>query len=165
MDPEWELALGWRSCGSRGWVADSLFPPKQMMAKMEEEHSGRGWQRQAAALYEGGNVVAGANVHTFTTENWQQEVLNAAEPVLVDFWAVWCAPCRMIAPVVEELAKEYEGRVKVGKLNVDEHPDIATQFGVMSIPTLMVFKGGQPAERIVGFAPKNELKRKLDQVL
>jgi len=105
------------------------------------------------------------NVHTFTSANWQTEVLSASEPVLVDFWAPWCGPCRMLAPVIEELAREYEGRVKVGKVNVDENQDLAMQFGVMSIPTLILFKGGQPVERLVGFMPKNELKKRLDPVL
>lgn len=100
-----------------------------------------------------------------TTSNWAAEVEDSKTPVLVDFWAVWCGPCRMIAPIVEELATEYAGTVKVGKLNVDENQAIAAKFGIMSIPTLMLFKNGQPAERVIGFAPKKDLKAKIDAVL
>lgn len=109
--------------------------------------------------------MASDKVVTFTAGNWQSEVESSATPVLVDFWAVWCGPCRMIAPIVEELAAEYEGNVKIGKLNVDEHQAIAAKYGVMSIPTLLVFKNGQPVERIVGFAPKKDLKAKIDGAL
>lgn len=109
--------------------------------------------------------MASDKVVTFTTGNWADEVEKAETPVVVDFWAAWCGPCRMIAPIVEELAGEYEGKVKVGKLNVDENQAVAAKFGVMSIPTLLVFKSGQPVERIVGFSPKKELKGKIDGVL
>jgi len=105
--------------------------------------------------------VAG-NLVTFTASNWADEVEKSATPVLVDFWAVWCGPCRMIAPIVEELAQEYGSAVKVGKLNVDEHQAIAAKYGVMSIPTLMLFKNGEPVERVVGFMQKRELKSRLD---
>lgn len=109
--------------------------------------------------------MAGDKVKVFTQGNWDEEVLRAGTPVLVDFWAVWCGPCRMIAPIVEELAAEYDGQVKVGKLNVDENPELAGRYGVMSIPTLLVFKGGEPVERIVGFMPKRDLKQRLDRAL
>lgn len=109
--------------------------------------------------------MASGNVKTFTAANWADEVETATTPVLVDFWAVWCGPCRMIAPIVDDLANEYEGVVKVGKLNVDENSAIAAKFGVMSIPTLLVFKNGQPVERVVGFAPKKDLKAKVDAAL
>ena len=94
---------------------------------------------------------------SFTAENFEAEVLKSDKPVLVDFWATWCGPCRMLAPVIEEIAKEYEGQVKVGKINVDEQPMLAAQFGVMSIPTVILFKDGQAAETSVGYKPKEAL--------
>ena len=109
--------------------------------------------------------MASEKVITLSAENWAREVEQSTEPVLVDFWAVWCGPCRMIAPVVDEIAADYEGRLKVGKLNVDENNELASRYGVMSIPTLLVFKDGQPVERIVGFQPKKELAAKIDRVL
>ncbi len=96
-----------------------------------------------------------------TTDNWQDEVLQSDLPVLVDFWAVWCGPCKMVEPVVDELTKEYEGKVKVGKLNVDEHPALSQQYAVMSIPTLMVFKDGQPVETLIGVHPKPAVEEKI----
>ena len=96
-----------------------------------------------------------------TDANFQQEVLKSDTPVLVDFWAVWCGPCRMIAPVVEEIASDYQGKLKVGKLDVDHNPETAMQFGIRSIPTLLVFKGGKIVEQIIGAMPKKAL---LDKV-
>jgi thioredoxin 1 len=104
------------------------------------------------------------NVAEFTDANFQSDVLDSNQPVLVDFWAPWCGPCRMIAPLVEELASEYSGTVKVGKINIDDSPQTAQKFSVNSIPTLMVFKGGQPVETFVGVQPKNRLQRALDAV-
>ncbi|HVX63003.1 MAG TPA: thioredoxin [Pirellulales bacterium] len=102
------------------------------------------------------------NVAEFTDANFQSEVLDSAQPVLVDFWAPWCGPCRMIAPMIEELAGEYAGSVKVGKINIDDSPNAASSFGVSSIPTLMVFKGGDVVDRFVGVQPKNRLQKALD---
>ena len=93
-----------------------------------------------------------------TEQNFEAEVLNSDQPVLVDFWAEWCGPCRMLAPAVEKLAEEYEGRAKVGKVNVDEQPGLAARFGIVSIPTVMVFKGGKLADTLVGLRPKQELE-------
>ena len=97
--------------------------------------------------------------------NFDQAVLQAEVPVLVDFWATWCAPCRMVAPVIEELAKEYEGRVSFAKVDVDHNPKTASKYSIMSIPTLIIFKNGQPLSHIVGFRPKAELQQNLDAAL
>lgn len=106
--------------------------------------------------------MAGVNVNTFTTENWEKDVLGSDKPVLVDFWAVWCGPCRMVAPIVEELADEYVGKITIGKLNVDEHGAVAGKYGIMSIPTLGIFKGGQMVDKIVGFRGKADLVKMLE---
>ena len=96
---------------------------------------------------------------------WDVEVLASDTPVLVDFWAPWCGPCRMVAPVVDELAEEYDGKVKFVKLNTDDNIETASKYGIRSIPTIMVFKGGEAVEHVVGFRPKSELKKSLDKVL
>jgi len=105
------------------------------------------------------------NIIEVNQDSFQQSVLEAQKPILVDFWAPWCGPCRAVAPVVEELAKEYEGKVNFAKVNVDESPFIASKFGVMSIPTLIVFKDGKPAEQVVGFKPKDQIKKLIDKTL
>ena len=102
---------------------------------------------------------------TTTDASFAADVVNSDVPVLVDFWASWCAPCKMIAPLVEELAEDYAGRVKMAKLDVDANPVVAGQFGVMSIPTLILFKGGKAVDRIVGYQPKARLSAVLDGVL
>lgn len=98
----------------------------------------------------------------FTSSNWNEKVLQSDKPVLVDFWAEWCGPCRMIGPIVEEIAKEYDGKAVIGKLNVDENGDIAMNYGIRSIPTLLVFKGGQIVDKVVGAVPKPAITQKLD---
>ena len=103
-------------------------------------------------------------VAEFDDSNFEAEVLQADGPVLVDFWAPWCGPCRMIAPVVEQLAGENAGAIKIGKLNVDEAPGAAQSYGVSSIPTLMIFKSGEVVERFVGVQPKSRLQEAIDAV-
>jgi thioredoxin 1 len=105
------------------------------------------------------------NLVEFTDQNWDKEVLGAAEPVLVDFWAPWCGPCRQIAPTIEAMAGEYAGRVKVGKVNVDDNCDVAARYGIRSIPTVLVFKAGKVVEQRVGLASKAELGRIVDEQL
>lgn len=102
--------------------------------------------------------MAGENVFTFTDDNFSGSVIQASGPVLVDFWAPWCGPCKMIAPVIEEVANEFVGKIKVGKINTDENRVIPTEYGVMSIPTLIIYKDGNPIERVVGYKSKKELE-------
>jgi len=102
------------------------------------------------------------SVTDFTDQNFEAEVIKSDEPVLVDFWAPWCGPCRMIAPVVEELASENAGKVKIGKLNVDDSPSSAAAYGVSSIPTLILFKGGEVVNTFVGLKAKQELQQAID---
>jgi thioredoxin len=97
----------------------------------------------------------------FTDSNFDTEALKAAGPVLVDFWAPWCAPCRMVGPIIEELAGSYLGKVKVGKLNTDDNPAVASRYSVMSIPTILLFKNGEIVDRIVGAVPKKDFERML----
>ncbi len=107
--------------------------------------------------------MAAANIVTLTDSNFPAEVINSTTPVLVDFWAEWCGPCKMIAPLLDELATEYGGRAKIGKVNIDDHPSLASQFGVRAIPTLLIFKGGQVVDQIVGLKSKRDLKASLDR--
>ncbi|MGE5560981.1 MAG: thioredoxin [Chloroflexota bacterium] len=106
-----------------------------------------------------------ANIKVVTDATFEQEVLSSSKPVLVDFWATWCGPCRMVAPVVEQIAGEYADRLQVAKLDVDQNPDIAMKYGIMSIPTLMIFKDGKIAQRMVGYMPKETMKKYVDAVV
>jgi thioredoxin 1 len=105
--------------------------------------------------------MANSNIVTLSTQNFDQEVDKAATPVLVDFWAEWCGPCKMLAPLLDEIAEEKVGKVKIGKVNVDDNQELATRFGIRAIPTLLLFKGGQVKETIVGMTGKKDLERKL----
>jgi thioredoxin 1 len=109
--------------------------------------------------------MASENIVTLTEENFSDQVLKSSTPILVDFWAEWCGPCKMIAPVLDELAAEYDGKVKIGKVNIDEHQQIAINYGINSIPTLLFFKNGQVADQVVGMRSKRDLKASFDRVL
>ncbi len=102
---------------------------------------------------------------TLTDDNFKEEVLDSDKPVLIDFWAVWCGPCKMIAPIVEELAVEFEGKAKIGKLDVDSNQQTSIKYGVRSIPTLLIFKDGEVKETIIGVVPKAKLVEKLNSVI
>ncbi len=105
------------------------------------------------------------SVNHFTDASFDQEVIQSTEPVLVDFWAAWCMPCRFVAPVVEKIATAYKGKVKVGKVDVDSNPMIASQYGISSIPTILLYKGGQVVDGVIGAVPKEQLERMLDKHL
>ncbi len=105
------------------------------------------------------------NIVQVTDQNFETTVANAQQPVLLDFWATWCAPCKMLKPVVDDLSNEYQGRMIVAELDVDANPITASKFAVLSIPSLILFRGGKPAERIVGYKPKAYLKQRIDAVL
>jgi thioredoxin 1 len=100
-----------------------------------------------------------------TDSDFDEKVLKAGTPVLVDFWAEWCAPCRMIAPMVDELSQEYDGKISFTKVDVDSNPEISLKYGIRSIPTLLVFKDGQPVDQVIGAVPKGALKKRLDSAL
>jgi thioredoxin 1 len=107
--------------------------------------------------------MAAPNMLTLTESNSKEQVVDSPNPVLVDFWAEWCGPCKMLGPILEELANEYEGRVKVGKLNIDDFPSVANEYGIRAIPTMLIFKDGQVAEQVVGLRSKRDLKANLDK--
>ena len=109
--------------------------------------------------------MAAANILVLTVENFQAQVLQSTKPVLVDFWAEWCGPCKAIAPILDELAVELEGKVTIGKINVDEQQALASQFGIQGIPTLLIFKGGQVIDQVVGMRGKKDLQSRLERAL
>lgn len=108
--------------------------------------------------------MAGNNIINLTQDNFSKEVLESSTPILVDFWAEWCGPCKMIAPVLDELAEEYNGKVRIGKVNIDNEQGLAAEYGVRAIPTLLLFQKGQVAEQIVGLKSKRDLKNSFDKV-
>jgi thioredoxin 1 len=107
--------------------------------------------------------MANDKVQTLTDTNFDDSVIKAARPVVVDFWAEWCGPCRRLAPTIDELATEYDGKIVVGKLNVDENPAIQSRFSIMGIPTVLIFKGGEVVEQVVGLADKGAFKKLIDK--
>lgn len=113
-------------------------------------------------MMEKGKVIHMAEI-TITKENFENEVLNSMTPVLIDFWASWCGPCRMLSPVIAEIAEEYEGKAKIGKVNVDEEPELAAKFGIASIPTVMVFQDGKATNTSVGYRSKAEIAAMLKE--
>jgi thioredoxin 1 len=108
--------------------------------------------------------MAGLKIINLTQDNFAKEVLESSTPILVDFWAEWCGPCKMIAPVLDELAEEYDGKVKIGKVNIDNEQGLAAEYGVRAIPTLLLFQNGQVTEQIVGLKSKRDLKNSFDKV-
>jgi thioredoxin 1 len=108
--------------------------------------------------------MASPLISALTQDNFEKEVLQSATPVLVDFWAEWCGPCKMIAPLLDELADEYDGKIKIGKVNIDEQQELATKYGIRAIPTLLLINKGQVAEQMVGAKSKRDLKASLDRV-
>jgi thioredoxin 1 len=108
--------------------------------------------------------MASSNIVVLTQENFAREVLQSSTPVLVDFWAEWCNPCRAISPILDELADEYDGRVKIGKVNIEDQQGLATEYGIRAVPTLLLFDKGQVAEQIVGLRNKREIKASFDRV-
>jgi thioredoxin 1 len=108
--------------------------------------------------------MAAANIITLTQENFTEEVLKSSTPVLVDFWGEWCPPCRALSPILDELADEYQGRVKIGKVNIDNQQALATEYGIRAVPTMLLFHQGQVADQIIGLKSKRDLKMTFDRV-
>lgn len=109
--------------------------------------------------------MALSNIITVTESNFAEEVTQSTTPVLIDFWAEWCGPCKMIAPILDEIASEYDGKLKIGKINIDEQQALAVQHGIRAVPTLLIFKDGEVADQIIGLKSKRDLKANLDRVV
>jgi thioredoxin 1 len=109
--------------------------------------------------------MAAAKIVTLTESNFKREVLDSTSPVLVDFWAEWCGPCKMLAPLLEELASDYDGKVKIAKVNIDEHQKLAIKYGIRAVPTMLIFKNGEVAEQMVGYKSRRDLKSSLDRLM
>ena len=117
------------------------------------------------SLLEGVYKMASENIAKMTSDNFNEIALNASLPVFIDFWAIWCGPCKAVAPIVDELSREYDGKFVFGKVNVDEEPTLAANYNIMSIPTFIILRGGVEVERIIGARAKNDLKQIMDQYL
>ena len=148
----------WHRSASGFWIADDLTLKMALEYDVEQDSF-----LTIILLKEGWDVAGDALKVEDAT--WDTDVMKATELVMVDFWAVWCGPCQMVAPIVEELAKEYAGKLKVRKLNTDENPEVAGRYQVMSIPTILFFKNGQPVEKLVGARPKRQFKEMIDSLL
>lgn len=109
--------------------------------------------------------MAAANILNLSEDNFEAEVIKSSTPTLVDFWAEWCGPCKMLAPVLDQLATEYDGKIRIAKVNVDQSPGLAAKYGIQSIPQLFFFKGGQVVNQVVGLKSKGDLKRSLDELV
>jgi thioredoxin 1 len=147
----------WRWSPSRWWY-DCFYS----QANLDPGEEFASW---GSLSDEGMVFMASSNIVNLTEANFAQEVTQSPTPVLVDFWAEWCGPCKMIAPILDEIASEYDGKLKIGKVNIDEEQSLAAQHGIRAVPTLLIFKDGEVAEQIIGLKSKRDLKANLDKVV
>jgi thioredoxin 1 len=152
----------WVAWGGEGFASNAgLAHPMEVLGL---SFKCSGWAAGAARLGQLGGSMAGDGIMEVTDANFDQEVLKSEQPVLIDFWAAWCGPCKALAPVVDEIAKSYQGKVKFAKMDVDRNTATPQRYGVRGIPTLLVFKGGQVQEQIVGYVPKEQIEKALDKL-